>query len=130
MNDTAKLIYQVIGKYPILMREPDAVIDKRIMSILINQLGYKVVEWNRDTNDWKYPETYPDHTIRYIGKWIRRENRKRESYIVLAHDHVRNTVQSLPRAIDIIESRDYRFVSAKQCLGLSSVYRNYLYGKY
>lgn len=127
MNDTAALIYQAIGKYPVFMRPPEGDLDERVMRILSHTLGYTVVRWNRDLNDWQYSETIPDHAVKYVERWFRREDRRRKSFVVLAHDRILNTVRSQPRVVRTIRSRGYLLVTARKCFGLSSSYRNYLY---
>ncbi|CAG8790592.1 19800_t:CDS:1, partial [Racocetra fulgida] len=48
---TAKIIKNVTGVTPLYMRPPFGDYDDRIRSIC-TQLGYKVVIWDKDTNDW------------------------------------------------------------------------------
>ncbi|KAI8052026.1 hypothetical protein BDF22DRAFT_689618 [Syncephalis plumigaleata] len=54
MNDISNAINEVIGVRPTFMRPPYGNLSQAVLNTL-KKLGYYVVTWNADTNDWRHP---------------------------------------------------------------------------
>jgi peptidoglycan/xylan/chitin deacetylase (PgdA/CDA1 family) len=95
-----------------------------------SHLGYKVVNWNLDTNDWQtYYSTgaimdalYAKEAVPSYGEYKRtRRGSGMSSKIVLMHDRPL-AVQALSSVISFYSKRGYSFVNMEKCLGISGYF--------
>ena len=133
MNKTGGLFESLIGRKPRFMRPPFGNASDRTIKAL-HKLGYFIINWNTDTNDWMHksvPEkafeefTVKVPTIAHI-KLIELQkgpNQKAarlealDSKIVLMHDILPDVVYYGPKIIAHARSLGYKFVSMSECLG-------------
>lgn len=112
-----KIIRDATGKTTILFRPPKAwLTDKE--KALIHKLGYQVVLWTLNSKDWvSFDDKY---IVRYIMKHIQPGD------IILFHDsggvfgteggNREETVRTIPRLINVLRSKGYRFVTVSELL--------------
>lgn len=82
------------------------------LSNVATGMGYEIVHWTLDTNDWQYDYSYTPvlNTIQAA------ETGHRQSKIVLMHDRPL-TVKALSSIIKYYKDLGYKFVNMEQCLG-------------
>lgn len=137
MDRTKGLFQKHVGKSPRFMRPPFGNVTPRTIEALHN-LGYFIIRWNVDTNDWMYtaePEKsltefsskLPDESQINNIRWQKNGltelgvrtmiNGILDSKIALMHDIHSGIVEYLPGLIRHARSLGYRFVSMDDCLG-------------
>ena len=119
IKDTEAVIKDVTGKTTKLFRPPKAWLtakEKREIS----GLGYKIILWSLSSKDW----------VRFHDKQLRRYilNNVRPGDIVLFHDaggafkieggNRKQTTKTLPRLIEKLREKGYRFVTISELLEL------------
>lgn len=111
IQDTEKVIYQVINKKPTIIRPPYGAIDnKALEQVKDNQL--KIVIWSIDTLDWKQKESA--NIVKNVVSNIRPGD------IILMHSNQDKlaTLQALPTIIKELTKKGYKFVDLAQLLNL------------
>lgn len=82
-----------------------------------SRLGYEIVHWNLDTNDWRTPyDTTP-----IIDSLYQHDDGTHSSKIVLMHDKP-ITVQALDSIINFYKKKGYSFVNMEKCLGMKGYF--------
>lgn len=112
---TDATIKKALGVEPFLFRPPYGKITNGMAAQAMRD-GQCVVIWNADSNDWKHA------TAASIAQRILRQ--ASPGGIALMHDGGGNrgsTVAALPRIIDTLRERGYRFVTVPQLLALRHV---------
>lgn len=99
-----KLIFDIIGKYPTLVRPSYGTYNNRIKKIL----DKPIIIWNIDTLDWKY------HSSKRIANNVMK--RVSDGDIVLMHDIYSATTNSLKIIIPKLLDRGYQFVTVSELL--------------
>lgn len=80
-------------------------------------MGYEVVHWNLDTNDWRHPyDTTP-----IIDSIYEHDDGSKGSKIVLMHDKP-ITVKALESIISFYKKKGYTFVNMEKCLGTNGYF--------
>ncbi|CAH1761462.1 10590_t:CDS:2 [Entrophospora sp. SA101] len=114
---TAKAIEEATGKKPVVMRPPQGDHDDRIRYIA-NELGYKVVIWDKDPNDWMVSENL-NYDVSWIGgnfsEWVKEPSTT--GYISLEHDMFKQSAAKAPLAIDIVMSAGFNIKTVADCVG-------------
>lgn len=87
------------------------------MVSVCNRLGYEIIHWNLDTNDWRYP--YDPSPI--IDSLYQHDDGALSSKIVLMHDKP-ITVQALDSIIKFYQNKGYTFVNMEKCLGMKGYF--------
>lgn len=108
-------IYDVTGVRTRLIRTPNGDFNKRVLATL-QQMGYKVIQWDTDSLDWKNPG---------VDKIVNRVlTRAHPGDIILLHasDSCKQTVEALPRIIDGLRSKGYTFVTVSELIAGASVH--------
>lgn len=82
-----------------------------------NKMGYEVVNWNLDTNDWR--SAYDTTPI--IDSLYAADSGSLDSKIVLMHDRP-VTVQALESVIKFYKRKGYEFVNMEKCLGVNGYF--------
>ena len=97
-----KLVFDVIGKYPTLIRPSYGTYNKMFKSVV----DRPIVIWNVDTMDWKY------HSSSMIGNRV--FGSVHDGSIILMHDIYSATTNSLDVIIPKLQSRGYQFVTVSE----------------
>ncbi|CAG8704372.1 15558_t:CDS:2 [Cetraspora pellucida] len=119
---TAKVIKAVLGVRPKYMRPPFGNYDDRVRDIC-KQLGYKVVIWDRDTNDWMSDE---DKTFELpwveanFSQWVKEP---KAGHISLEHDLYQGAALQVPSVIPIVINGGYSIKQVGTCLGDNNFYQ-------
>ena len=142
MGRAKGLFQKHIGKAPRFMRPPFGNTTPRTIEALHN-LGYFIIRWNVDTNDWMYTDApqksltefsskLPDEAQINNIRWQKNGltelgvrtmiNAILDSKIALMHDIHAGIVHFLPGLIRHARSLGYKFVSMDECLGGISPY--------
>lgn len=116
LDNTQKQFMRVTGgskcRY---FRFPYGYSDARVEGLVGGQ-GYEMVGWNLDTNDWKWRNSQT------IFQTVKQELQasggpKTESFIILLHDIIPETVDATKSIIRLIKQLGYRLVTVDECLG-------------
>ncbi|MBW5449139.1 polysaccharide deacetylase family sporulation protein PdaB [Cohnella sp. CFH 77786] len=104
------MLTELTGKAPNLIRMPNGDFDKRVLRVA-NDLGYKVIQWDTDSLDWKNPGV--DTIVRRVV------DKAHPGDIILLHasDSCKQTHEALPIIIDQLRAQGYDFVTVGQLLG-------------
>lgn len=119
MNTQSDIIKKAIGLRPSIMRPPAGSFTDNTLQVL-RKLGYAVVDWDVDTNDWR-THNFDDETAAY--KTMDADATSTLGHITLEHEVYDQTVNQLvPWAIKYIQSKNYKFVTMSECLGITPYY--------
>jgi peptidoglycan/xylan/chitin deacetylase (PgdA/CDA1 family) len=113
LNATSQRIYELTGKYPMLMRPPYGSINRSTVDT-INGLGYTAVLWSLDSLDWaiKDKNAIVENVIANV----------RAGDIILMHSGRTNqsSVEALPEIIEKLSDAGYTFVTVESMLGIKA----------
>jgi len=125
------LIEKNAGYRPTYFRAPKGECDENCISF-IESLGYKIINWDTDTNDWNYAQFQSDKdstdpkivkkgkeaNVEHVKKFLTEEfAQKRPNYLVLMHDVQNHTVEKIiPWLLENLPE-GYKFVTVAECLG-------------
>ncbi|MCC3378081.1 polysaccharide deacetylase family sporulation protein PdaB [Paenibacillus farraposensis] len=100
---------ELTGQAPKLIRMPNGDFDKRVLQVA-STLGYKTIQWDTDSLDWKNPGTQV-----IIDRVV---NKAHPGDIVLLHasDSCKQTHEALPVIIDKLRAQGYEFVTVSELL--------------
>lgn len=107
-DDTKKCeneIEKLTGMRPVLYRAPYGEYNDIVISVVEDELGYKVVQWDCDSTDWKGKS--PEAMIERIEKNIK------DGSILLFHTDTKNTPETLAQLIPMLKGKGYKFVVAE-----------------
>jgi peptidoglycan/xylan/chitin deacetylase (PgdA/CDA1 family) len=105
----------IIGVHPTYMRPPYGDVDEKVHKVM-RELGYRIIIWDIDTNDWRTPES-AEESIAAVREAIQRLGAGSRG-IVLAHDTIKATAQDfLKPAVEIIRAAGYKLVRLDECMG-------------
>jgi peptidoglycan/xylan/chitin deacetylase (PgdA/CDA1 family) len=122
LSATKHLLASAVGRHSLLFRPPYAVdaepetIEQVRPIELAAALGYLVVGMQIDPDDWKRPGV--DEIVRRTVEQAERG----EGNMILLHDSGGDrtqTVQAIPRIVEELQKRGFRFVSVSELLGRS-----------
>jgi cellulose synthase/poly-beta-1,6-N-acetylglucosamine synthase-like glycosyltransferase/peptidoglycan/xylan/chitin deacetylase (PgdA/CDA1 family)/spore germination protein YaaH len=127
LNATERLVEAYTGRGMRLFRAPyfgDAeptTPDELGPALAAQESGYLNVGLHVDTEDWQRPgvDAIVDNTVREVLAG----NKERSGNVVLLHDgggERSQTIAALPRIIEILRARGYRFVPTSELVGLSA----------
>lgn len=107
LNATDNLVQQITGVHTTLFRPPYGAMNESVISVA-NQLGYKVILWSVDPQDWR---NYPAQTVlqRIVGSVT-------PGAIILQHCTNNGTLQSLSTLIDKLRAMGYNLVTLPELL--------------
>ncbi|MGG3884207.1 polysaccharide deacetylase family sporulation protein PdaB [Brevibacillus panacihumi] len=108
------ILTEMTGKKPSLIRFPNGDIDKRVLTIA-NSLGYTVIQWDTDSQDWTNPGT--DVIVNNVL------SKAHPGDIVLMHasDSSKETHLALPVIIDKLRKQGYEFVTVSELISGTQV---------
>ncbi|MCR8636267.1 MULTISPECIES: polysaccharide deacetylase family sporulation protein PdaB [Paenibacillus] len=109
-----KILNEVTGQNPTLIRLPNGDFDKRVLRIA-NDLNYTVIQWDTDSMDWMNKGV--DNIINRVV------SKAHPGDIVLMHasDSCKQTHEALPVIIDQLRAKGYEFVTVGQLLKQTQV---------
>jgi len=112
------VIEKATGYRPKYFRAPKGDIGADTVKFF-EDLGYKVIQWDTDTNDWDFKIIGAEARVKLVKEFLTKEfAEKRESYLVLMHDVNDHTVhQIVPWIIENAPFDQYKFVTVAECLG-------------
>jgi peptidoglycan/xylan/chitin deacetylase (PgdA/CDA1 family) len=101
------VLKRITGQEPHLFRPPGGDYDRKVAEAA-EALGYTMVLWTDDPGDYARPgdATIETRTLRAV----------KPGGIILLHDGVQQTIDVLPRIIDLIEGKGLRFVTVDEML--------------
>ena len=105
IQKTQEIIGKITGYTPILFRPPYGMQNRRILHM--SKLA--AIQWSVDSEDWKLPsdETMLQNIMKNVHTWS----------IILMHDTLSWTVQTLPSIIDALQKSGYTMVTVGKLLG-------------
>ncbi|RIB28244.1 Carbohydrate Esterase Family 4 protein [Gigaspora rosea] len=119
---TAEIIKNVSGVTPKYMRPPFGDVDDRVRNIC-TQLGYKVVIWDMDTNDW-LSDGNPSFQMSWVEgnftQWVRQSSTT--GHISLEHDLYNQTAAQGPLVVPILQNASFNIKPVADCLGFPGIY--------
>ena len=120
MTKLETIFRSVIGKNPTYMRPPAGSLDDSALTVL-GGLGYKIILWDIDSNDWRHAEETSLAAEQQHYKDVIEKDAKKNphGHIALHHDVYQKTAKKLvPWVVSYIKSKkNYKFVSVAECLG-------------
>ncbi|KAG4086885.1 glycoside hydrolase/deacetylase [Neocallimastix lanati (nom. inval.)] len=126
------LVEGIAGVRPRYFRAPQGHCEEDCMK-LIEDLGYKIVQWDTDTEDWNYfefegltKEEGREKRVGMVKEFLTEEwSKAKENYLVLMHDvHIHTVREIVPWLLENAPFDKYRFVTVAECLGdASGAYR-------
>jgi len=117
MNKLDDLIEECVGYRPKYFRPPKGECNEECIKHF-EELGYHVIEWDTDTNDWNL-EMGVEERIAEVKRFLTEEwEKERENYLILMHDVYDSTVNHIvPWILEHAPFDKYKFVTVAQCLG-------------
>lgn len=124
MKDTNRCFIDSLGYTPVLMRPPYGAVDSRVCSVL-NGMGFKVVNWDIDSDDWRMEGSSSSAVAEHITGLIKPLSRDRDaSHIILMHEIYRSTIDAQRRLIKDIKRKGYKLGNMSECLGGPVLYNS------
>jgi peptidoglycan/xylan/chitin deacetylase (PgdA/CDA1 family) len=117
--EASSLIRAATHFEPCLFRPPGGAVDAAVIDTAA-ALGMRTITWDVDPSDWTNPGSGAVYS-RVVGA-------VRPGSIVIMHDGGGNrsgTLAALPRIIDTLRGRGYRFATVSELLGRRLIYRPY-----
>ncbi|WP_262682847.1 polysaccharide deacetylase family protein [Paenibacillus baimaensis] len=113
LNQTDKIIEDIIGKKPALMRSPYGDTDEKVVAAA-TETGHKIVLWSIDTLDWSQRES--DNIVHNVIDNIRNGD------IILMHSTSRTneTAKAVPIMIEELQKRNYDIVDLETLLNVQA----------
>lgn len=106
LTDTDAAIAAVIGVEAAVYRAPGGSINEKVAQYC----GKPFIDWNVDTNDWKYRD--PEHVWTHIAKNVNNYD------IVLMHDIHATTIEAMYKAIPYLLEQGYTLITVSELLDL------------
>lgn len=105
VEDTQRVIHDVAGYTPVLMRPPYGAINSEVAAYLQSQHLLPAL-WNVDTEDWRYPDAQ--------AMYDRVMQSARDGSVILLHDIHPTSVEAVERAIPALVEQGYQLVTMSQ----------------
>lgn len=114
ISKTANKIKEVTGEYPLTMRP----IGGGITSSRVKSSGFVVVNWNVDSDDWRYTGggSSKKQNINAIYNNVIKATDQND--IILFHEIYYNSYDAFCKVIDKLYKNGFRFVTVSQLLGV------------
>ncbi len=120
LSKTAKAIKNITGEQPLTMRP----IGGGITSSRVKSSGYAVINWNVDSNDWRYAYGGSSGVRTIVNNVLRSTD---EGDIILFHEIYYNSYDAFCEIIDTLYKKGYRFVTVSQLLHLDESNKGKIY---
>jgi len=112
---TDKIIEDTLGIKTNLFRFPSGDYSKEAVKY-INSLGYKIIQWDVDSVDWK--------NIGEEYEYNRVYDNKKSGSIVLYHNNTKYTVTNLEKIIKKLSEEEYKFLKVSELIYQENYYIN------
>ncbi|NYF23531.1 polysaccharide deacetylase family protein [Sporosarcina sp. JAI121] len=109
MNEGTQLIHEMTGHDAKLLRVPYGSKPHvtPAMKKQLNQIGYKMWDWDVDSNDWKYTDKETDQIIKNVRTGVEKADKSGDrDIIILLHDRSQ-TSKALPQIIEWLQKEGY-----------------------
>lgn len=108
-----EIIFGITGVKTNLIRTPNGDFDQRVLKKL-HAMGYKTIHWSADSIDWMNPGV--DVIVHRVL------SKAQPGVIILMHasDTARQTGEAVPRIIDGLRDRGYKFVAVSELINLEN----------
>ncbi len=117
LTQTSDAIEAAVGQRPKLMRPPYGSYTKPQGKWFHDELGFTVVLWDVDPDDWRDPGPSVVED-RVLNGW-KESTGVRPGSIVLSHDIHKGTVEAEPDIIDKLKAKGYKFVTVSELIALN-----------
>ncbi len=111
-EDNSLLIQSYCGEKPTVGRPVGGAYNDMVLAQM-KQANLAVINWSVDTQDWKYRDA--EHVKNVIV------SQAKDGDIVLMHDLYSTTVQGVLEAIDILQKKNYAFVTVDELAEIKGV---------
>jgi polysaccharide deacetylase family sporulation protein PdaB len=108
------ILTEVTGKSPSLIRLPNGDFDKRVLRVA-NDLGYKVIQWDTDSMDWKAT------SAKDIVSQVTSQAHAGDIVLMHASDSAKYNQEALPQIIDELKNQGYEFVTVSELMEQSTI---------
>jgi hypothetical protein len=99
-------------------RPPFGNCNEACAKVLQGEMGLTIVQWNCDSNDWQYANVEDQPKLfTNIADKINPSDPTIDSFITLQHDIKDYSIEYIPKIIELISGKGYKFVTVEQCLG-------------
>jgi peptidoglycan-N-acetylglucosamine deacetylase len=115
LDRTDDVIQSIIGIRPRFMRPPYGYVNQRVVNTLRSH-GYLIINWNHDTNDWKFQDNYGT-IVGYVQNQISSPKHVNQGPIILQHDSLQSSTRLQSGIIKILRKKGYEFVTMYECIG-------------
>lgn len=112
LSRTDEMLTSITGTRIATMRPPYGAQNERVRQVCAD-LGYKVVLWDVDTNDWR------GRSSQTIIKTIL--DGTSDGSIILLHDRYQSTLDSTEHVVDALREKGYEFVTVSELLSQPKV---------
>ena len=99
---------------PRVLRPPYGAISGAALE-MVQDMGYLVVNWNMDTQDWTLGQGASPSSV-YATVADTMDDLYPGSIIHLQHDLIQESVDTVGHVIDMVKAKGYRIVSLPECL--------------
>ncbi len=110
LERTDQAIRKATGVSPKLMRPPYGAFTDRQRDWAHRKWGYSITLWDVDSNDWRNPSAAYARSRILQGTG--------PGSIVLSHDIHKSTVDGLPKTLDALKAKGFKFVTVSELLAL------------
>jgi peptidoglycan-N-acetylglucosamine deacetylase len=111
LRRTEDAIKSAIGARPTLLRPPYGSLTARQRRWIHDEFGYQIILWDVDPYDWKRPGAA------VVCNRILKETRA--GSIVLSHDIHPGTIEAMPRTLDQLEAKGFKFVTVSELIRMA-----------
>ena len=115
IDDATNAVKDIAGQAPQVLRPVGGGVNSDVKAVAA-ELGYPIINWSVDTEDWKYRDA--DHVKKAIVE------QAQDGDVVLMHDLYETSVQGALAAIDELQSRTdktYAFVTVSQLAAIHGI---------
>ncbi len=111
LDRTRDAIADAIGQKPTLMRPPYGSVTAAQKKMIHDELGYQIILWDVDPDDWKRPgPQVVEHRIL---------EGTRSGSIILSHDIHPGTVEAMPSTLDNLLAKGFKFVTVSELIAMN-----------
>jgi peptidoglycan/xylan/chitin deacetylase (PgdA/CDA1 family) len=114
---TMKIIYDVIGVVPRIMRPPYGAVNAKVLQAAA-ALGLSVVHWTETSADWSYVPDEANTKLQVLKAFQGWTVAKEKSVISLQHDLFRATTLYIDDVIALIRNAGYVFKMINNCVNV------------
>ncbi|CAI2162636.1 2848_t:CDS:2 [Funneliformis geosporum] len=117
--DAADAVAKIIGKTPTYMRPPYGECSEGCGKVMAEN-GFSVIQWNADSNDWRYKAKTVEERraipLQNIMNEVKPKSPAKDNFIVLQHDPDDISVENVVKFIQLFDKAGYKFITVADCL--------------